>query len=509
MANGMYGGTKAEMERLVADAAKMTEVQEKLGVTVDGTSLSFDNIVKAIHVVQGAYEISGYSVDQLEEKIKNHTLTEQELARVAQDNTSKYGTYEEALNAVSQAYEDGSLKAADAIILTGTTSREAQTTIEGSINSLKGAWENWLAVVANPDADFETVQLKTDQLVETLSISLDNIVPAVASIIGNVVSIVAEHGPEIADQVYHSFMDALPPEVRERFQELLDKLDELWNFILNELIPTVSEVAGEFKRWWDETRELRKGLKKVSDFLRDHVFDKLGRLAEIVSGVSGVFGELSGKVGEFANSLGITDQDISNFVDSAGDTFLTLLDPVGTMVDNVIDAFKSLPEDIPRALGNLGNVLYSAGQDLVNGLTQGIANAPTDVANTLWNTIGGGVDQLKAWLGIASPSKLFAELGGYTMEGFAQGIDREADAPRKAMLEAAGAVYGAADGSVDVSGMARGSAALAAPGGVSVVIQGDMVVREEADIDRIADLLYRKVKREQEARGWSTSFTMA
>ena len=35
------------------------------------------------------------------------------------------------------------------------------------------------------------------------------------------------------------------------------------------------------------------------------------------------------------------------------------------------------------------------------------------------------------------------------------------------------------------------------------------VVREEADINRIADELYLKIKREQEARGWSTSFTMA
>ena len=38
------------MQRLIADASKMTDVQKKLGVTVDGTSMSFDNIVAAIAV---------------------------------------------------------------------------------------------------------------------------------------------------------------------------------------------------------------------------------------------------------------------------------------------------------------------------------------------------------------------------------------------------------------------------------------------------------------------------
>ena len=43
-----YGGTKTEMARLISDAAKLTDVQEELGVTVDANSMSFGNIVNAI-----------------------------------------------------------------------------------------------------------------------------------------------------------------------------------------------------------------------------------------------------------------------------------------------------------------------------------------------------------------------------------------------------------------------------------------------------------------------------
>ena len=54
-----YGGTKEEMQRLIADASKMTGIQEQLGVTVDGTSMSFGNIVNAISVMQQSLGIAG------------------------------------------------------------------------------------------------------------------------------------------------------------------------------------------------------------------------------------------------------------------------------------------------------------------------------------------------------------------------------------------------------------------------------------------------------------------
>ena len=84
-----YGGTKEEMERLVAEAANMTKAQAELGVTVDGTSLSFANIVNAISVVQ-----------------KNMGIM-------------------------------------------GTTAKEASSTIQGSTASMKSAWKNMLTGMAD------------------------------------------------------------------------------------------------------------------------------------------------------------------------------------------------------------------------------------------------------------------------------------------------------------------------------------------------------------------------
>ena len=92
-----YGGTKSEMERLIQDASKMKDVQEELGITVDASSISFGNIVNAISVVQKSMGI------------------------------------------------------------TGTTAKEASTTISGSLASMKSSWENLLTGIANDQVDLENL----------------------------------------------------------------------------------------------------------------------------------------------------------------------------------------------------------------------------------------------------------------------------------------------------------------------------------------------------------------
>lgn len=59
-----YGGTKTEMQRLIKDASKLTDVQSELGITVDESSMSFENIINAIHVMQTEMGIAGATSDE-------------------------------------------------------------------------------------------------------------------------------------------------------------------------------------------------------------------------------------------------------------------------------------------------------------------------------------------------------------------------------------------------------------------------------------------------------------
>jgi hypothetical protein len=70
-----------------------------------------------------------------------------------------------------------------------------------------------------------------------------------------------------------------------------------------------------------------------------------------------------------------------------------------------------------------GVSLYDIGVNMLQGLADGITAAKDRVVGAITGAVGGAVDSAKKLLGIASPSKVFAEIGGYTGEGFAQGVE--------------------------------------------------------------------------------------
>ena len=133
-----YGGTKSELERLIKDAASYTDIQKQMGITVDKSSMSFDNIVNAIAVVQGKLGIAG------------------------------------------------------------ATSAEAATTIEGSVNSMKAAWSNLVTGIANENADFEGL---IDKFVESVGTVGDNIIPRVEQALLGVGKLVESLIPKIVNRV--------------------------------------------------------------------------------------------------------------------------------------------------------------------------------------------------------------------------------------------------------------------------------------------------------------------
>ena len=118
-----YGGTQEEMKRLIKDASKMKDVQKELGITVDGNSMSFANIVNAISVMQ-----------------------------------SKMG-------------------------IAGTTSNEAATTIQGSISAMKGAWQNFLTGLVDPSQNFD-VLLKN--LIDSGVTVAKNVLPRIGIVLKSV-----------------------------------------------------------------------------------------------------------------------------------------------------------------------------------------------------------------------------------------------------------------------------------------------------------------------------------
>lgn len=138
--------------------------------------------------------------------------------------------------------------------------------------------------------------------------------------------------------------------------------------------------------------------------------------------------------------------------------------------DEVVEGVKLIWADLTTWLGEQVQWFADLGRNLMMGLVSGITGAVSAVISAVSGAVTGAVDAAKSVLGIASPSKVFAEIGGYTVEGFTGAVDEGAGeaqgsmaalvAPTPAVAQAAssgaagatGGAGGKAKAGVDLSG---------------------------------------------------------
>ena len=212
-----YGGTKTEMERLLADADALNAKQ---GVYTKYSIDSYSDIVQAIHVVQTEMGI------------------------------------------------------------TGTTAEEAATTIQGSTASMKSAWANLLTGIADPEQDFQALMdefvdsvitagnniiPRIKEIVPTLIDGLSELVTQLApyvsgvimeleptieeglqSLFGGLSSVASELQPIVAD-VFSFFGDAIISGLTSAiensdFSFLLDIFDNV-KTAAEEVVPVIEKIA--------------------------------------------------------------------------------------------------------------------------------------------------------------------------------------------------------------------------------------------------------------------------
>lgn len=177
-------------------------------------------------------------------------------------------------------------------------------------------------------------------------------------------------------------------------------------------------------------------------------------VAYVFTGIAAVFGLVVGAVVALGAAL------VAPAV-----AFVALTDAVNSAGQAVGGAFLEAWNAAKAFLSGLPAQLTQIGSDLIAGLATGITNGASAVVNALTGVVGNAITAAKSKLGIASPSKVFAEIGGFTAEGFSEGVDdgaAEAQTALESMVsppEIAAATAGA------VAPAAPAAAAPAAGGG--------------------------------------------
>lgn len=142
--------------------------------------------------------------------------------------------------------------------------------------------------------------------------------------------------------------------------------------------------------------------------------------------VARITGFISNLIARIVSFVGSVKSNIQNGFNTAKqmavDAFQRLVTGVAEKISTLISDVKAIPGKITSGLGNLGSLLFSAGQDVIRGLIDGIKNMAGSAVDAAKGVASDAVNGAKALLGIASPSKVFAEIGKFTVQGLVQGL---------------------------------------------------------------------------------------
>lgn len=184
-----YGGTKSEMERLIADASQMTEEMNKLGVTVDATSMDFGNMVNAIAVVQEHMGIAGTTI----EEAYNTIAGSQKMFQAAKEDFIR-GLADP--NADIGALFDKAFKAAMAYAKNlGATIKRLLPNIANAVRDVIGA-----IAEALPDIINEFIPMMATTVLDVMVVLLDNlpaIIDALVQAMDKILLAIMERLPQI------------------------------------------------------------------------------------------------------------------------------------------------------------------------------------------------------------------------------------------------------------------------------------------------------------------------
>jgi hypothetical protein len=125
--------------------------------------------------------------------------------------------------------------------------------------------------------------------------------------------------------------------------------------------------------------------------------------------------------------------------------------PIGLIYQAFSAVMNYMGVEMPSRFTEFGGMIISG---LVNGITNAMGSVKTAITNAGSNT----VDWFKEKLGIHSPSRVFAELGGFTMAGLAQGVAEGQSGPLEA-VKAVGELMTQA-GTVTIGAITNAGAAL-------------------------------------------------
>ena len=553
-----YGGTKTEMERLLADAQAISGIEYNID--------SYADVVEAIHVIQESMGIAGAtaaeaegtisgSINALQAALQNMLVgfgdanadmdllcqnMVDALQNVITNITPVIENMVKVLPTVTGALLDAIADLLPTLLQTVTElfSQLLNTILTLLPQLIPAAVEAIMTIV---QALIDNLPLLVDAavqlvvaLVEGIGSALPQLIPAAVQAVITIVQGLISNLPLILDAALQLIMglaqglltaipmliEALPAIITAIIEFILSAIPQIIDAGIQLLTSLVAALPDIIVAIVEAIPQIIEGIiTAVLDNIPliiqagiDLLVALIQALPQIITTIVAAIPEI---IGGIVNAL---INSIPQIIQAGVELLVSLIANLPTIIVEIVKAIPQIIVGIVSALGKGVSQVAEVGANLVRGLWQGIQS----LASWIWDKVSGWIssiwDGICDFFGIASPSKEMGWVGEMLVEGLAGAINANGKDVVKAaegMADDINGVMGSlanemqtslptdfnVTGTVNRNDTAAG---VGFGGGALITIQ-QMVVRSEEDIRRISQELYNLIQSGSRAQGRFTT----
>ena len=342
-----YGGTKSEMERLLADAQAISGIQYDIS--------SYADVVDAIHVIQTEMGI------------------------------------------------------------TGTTAKEASSTIQGSISAMGSAWTNLITGLADPTQNLDQL---INNFVDSVITVGDNLIPRISMILESITKLISGLAPKLVAEIPNIVSQLLP--------SVIEGAVSIINAIVQTLPQLIDTLIGMLPQFIAGIQQIINGIIGALPSLMQTLVSQLPTLIPmVIDGIVGMVVTLASSLGDIIQPIidnlpeiiiSIVNALMDNLpaliegcvnltialVEALPQIIMALIEAIPQIIVSIVEAlFNAMPillEGVASIFGSAWDVIvgvFSGVIDFFSGLFSGVVNVIKTVFSPIINIISGIWDGIK------------------------------------------------------------------------------------------------------------------
>jgi phage-related protein len=274
--------------------------------------------------------------------------TKSEMERLLRDAEKYAGYIEGSLKVESFAdIADAIHIVQEEMGITGTTAKEASSTIEGSLSMTKAAWQNLVTGFADDTQDLDVL---VGNLVDSGKTAIENIMPRIQTILGGVVDFVGQIVPVISAELPGLLQALLPGLIQASTSlmvGLITALPQILQILLEQLPFIISQISGALVTAFPALLETVKTLfQQIWDYISLELLNTGVSFEDTFAKVKEVFEDVWGALQDVWHSLGEPIFDlIQNLLGSTRDKFSEKMPEIKEFVSGCFSDIKDFWEN--------------------------------------------------------------------------------------------------------------------------------------------------------------------